>query len=265
VVLVTELMGPRDASESLTVLASVRQRVHVARSEVWFPLLVFGVITLLSAPLYWRYGLREASCSYNVTAKCASSVSKSSPSGFLTPVSGLNGLSPWLSAYWVLAFAIGFGTSIWHFQVSTNKIGARGRFRLAVVIGVLLIAAVALTNLFAASLSQSLIINDVWIRGTASLVILALFFVIVSVVEHSFSFLIYSLILLGLTLLSSLYDVSNLFSRVGIDAPFASGGEELPGILSCAIYLILGGIGYWLLQRNQQSVGEVSVRSVSQR
>ncbi len=175
------------------MLASVRQRVQFVRREIWFPLLVFGVVTALSTPLYWRYGLTAANCNYQITAKCANGVSKLPSSGFLAPDSGLNGLSSWLTPYWILAFTVGFSLSIWHFNLRAKKFGVRRRFRLAAAVGVLLIVAVAVMNLVVESLdSQSLIDNDMWIRGTASLVILAIFFVAVAVVDRSFSFLIYS-------------------------------------------------------------------------
>ncbi len=241
-----------DSREALSALVSLREQVRFVRRSIWFPLVVFGVLTLLSAPLYWRYNLSAADCNFQVTTSCASTLSNSPLSGVLDPGYRLNGLSPWLTPYWVCAFVVGYGLSIWYLRLRAKRVGVRGRMQLAVAIGGILVLAVTVTNLLIESLtSRSVLVNDVWIRGTASLVLLAIFFVVMAIIERSFSFVIYALVFLGVALLSSLYDVSNLFNRVGIDGPFTRGGEDLPNILLPAAYLIVGGISYWLLQRRR--------------
>ena len=241
-----------DSQESLHAVTSLRDRVRFVRRGFWFPLIVFGALIFLSIPLYWRYDLGAAGCKTATATRCTSALSNSSLYDALDPGYQLDGLSPWLTLYWGFAFAVGYGLTVWYYNLRARKVGVHGRIRLAVAIGGLLVFAVVTANLLIESLtSQSLIVNDVWIRGTVSLILLGIFFVVMAILERSVSFVIYALVFLGVALLSSLYDVSNLFSRIGIDGPFARGGEDLPNILLPAAYLIVGGIGYWLLKRKQ--------------
>jgi hypothetical protein len=245
--------------DSLSAIYSFRAKVRMDRRGFWFPLVVFGALTLLSTPLYWKYNLGSSGCGEQVTTSCISGTSNSPLSGGLDPEYALNGLSPWITLYWVAAFALGYSSSVCYFILRVRKFGVRGRIRLPVAIGSAVLFAVLITNLLVISLSNQIsLASDFWIRGSASLVLLAIFFLAMGIVERSVSFTIYAFVFLGITLLSSLYDVSNLFARLHIDGLFAQGGQELPNLLLPAGYLLVGGLIYWILQRRQPSLAETA-------
>lgn len=45
-----------DAADLIAYTENVRRRTRVALGGFWFPLILFGALTLISAPVVWRYG-----------------------------------------------------------------------------------------------------------------------------------------------------------------------------------------------------------------
>ena len=96
--------------------------------------------------------------------------------------------------------------------------------------------------------------GDLWGRGTVSLIILSLGLLTLAISERSAWYELYSLGFVGLALLSSLYNVSNLFDRLGLGGPFDGRGNELPNLILPAAYLLLGGLVAWVAQRHTQGL-----------
>jgi len=58
--------------------------------------------------------------------------------------------------------------------------------------------------------------GDFWIRGMQALLVIAVVLGVLAAIERRWSFSLFVLGFLGLAILSTLYNVSNLFSRLGI-------------------------------------------------
>lgn len=240
------------AEASLTEIESLREEVRDVRRAHWFPLTVFGVVTLLSLPFYWRYGIGGQSCGAHAATSCTAQISSGALPGVLDPGSSLNDLSSWLTVYWVVAFGVGYGLSVWHYHKVTMRVGVRSRIGLSVSIGVVLLLVVCLANTLLEAFSpQPVIVADLWIRGTASLVILGVFFVAMAIIERSAAYVAYSTVFLGLAIAVSLYDLSNLMDRAGLSGLFNGAGVDLPNLLVPAAYLLIGGLVFWLRQRGR--------------
>ena len=78
--------------------------------------------------------------------------------------------------------------------------------------------------------------------GSANLLVIAIGLVALAITERSRAFLIYVVGFLGLALLSCLYDVSNLFVRLGIGSTWNGNTEALPNLIVPGLYLLIGGV-----------------------
>jgi hypothetical protein len=90
---------------------------------------------------------------------------------------------------------------------------------------------------------------DLTIRGMQALLIIALGLIVVAAIEHTWAFSLFVAGYVGLALLSCLYDVINLFQRLGIDSRWPVDAQTLPNLIVPGTYLLLGGAGFWLLHR----------------
>jgi hypothetical protein len=83
--------------------------------------------------------------------------------------------------------------------------------------------------------------GDLFIRGLTPLLAVGAGFMVLAAVERSVALAIFSAGFLALGLVVNLYDVENLFSRIGVSVPVPAIGLIIPGAL-----LLLAALGSWM-------------------
>jgi hypothetical protein len=213
------------------------------RNGHWFACVVFGVITLGALPFYAqstpvRSHTHCSSLGHGVWA-CSGVSTAGSPllgRAFEAPPP-FSSLGRWATVYWVIAVVLGFAVVVAYYQLRARKVGVQGRLWPAVLAGVVALGLVTWVN--AGSGADP---ADFWGRGTTVLVVIALGLLAFSALERSRPFVVYALGFLGLALLSCLYDVENLFLRLGIGGPFRGGDNALANLVLPGAYLVIGGL-----------------------
>jgi hypothetical protein len=89
-------------------------------------------------------------------------------------------------------------------------------------------------------------------RGTATLVILSVGIVTLAVLERSIIYVAYSLGFVALTLLVSLYNVSNLVQWEGLGRFITGSTQAIPNVVLPALYLLIGGFFFWAVQHDSR-------------
>jgi hypothetical protein len=241
-----------EAARSLRSVSELRTRTRLARDGHWFVLLVFGVVVLGSIPFYVETFLTASSpgCqAVNGGVSCVYRPYHPVLGGAFNSMWALNGLGRWATLYWAPAIVIGFAVVVAYYRRRAAVVGVQGRIWPAVVVGVGLLVLVLAVDRRTSPFPP---IPDLWLRGTGALLIIALGIAALAMLERSRAFGLYAVGFCGLALLSCLYDDSNLFDRFGIGNPFLGGGEEVPNLLLPGLYLLLGGIGFWLGNRHRR-------------
>jgi hypothetical protein len=260
----TESSGPGlDASGALGAVVSLRTKVREDRYGHWFPLIVFGLLTLASAPLYWNWPLPASDCARAGGVTSCGYIELTNPplGGALGTASFPIGPGRWVTVYWVVALVLGYAATIAFARRRGRRVGVRVRVGPTIGVGLGLLAVVLVVNGAVPSISRGhLFAGDVWVRGTGSLLILAVGLVALAVVERSRPFMIYVAGFVGLALLSCLYDIINVFGRLGIGGLFGANGSTLPNIVLPGLYLLAGGLGFWLAARRRENPGGAPAR-----
>jgi hypothetical protein len=260
----TESAGPAlDASGALGAVVSLRTKVREDRYGHWFPLFIFGVLTLASAPLYWKWRLPASACTISGgVSSCAFHGVRNLPLGDALGFRLLSiGPSRWVTVYWVAAFVLGYAATIAFSRSRGHRVGVRVRVGPTIGVGLGLLAVVLLVNGAVPSIFRGRVFGgDVWVRGTGSLLILAVGLVALAVVERSRPFMVYVAGFVGLALLACLYDIINIFYRLGIGGLFRPSGSALPNLVVPGLYLLGGGAGFWYASRRRENPGGASAR-----
>jgi hypothetical protein len=90
--------------------------------------------------------------------------------------------------------------------------------------------------------------EDFWIRGMQALLVIAFGLVALAITERSRAFLLYVAGFLAVATLSCLYDVSNLFVRLGIGSNWNGDVEALPNLMLPGLYLLVGGVLFYTMR-----------------
>lgn len=232
------------ASGALASVSRAKARTRFYRSGHWFASCVFGVVILASLPFYIRStpgrmhcrhfgGKGQGYLSCSGTVPVHGGVSLLGRAFEPQPYSSLGG---WSTFYWVVAIVVGFAAVVVYYQLRARRVGVQGRIWPAVLAGIVLLGLATWAS------GTYFLPGDYLIRGTSVLVVIAGGLLVLSALERSRPFVLFALGFLGLALLGSLYDVSNLFGRLGIDGPFIYGGELLPNLILPGAYLVIGGV-----------------------
>jgi hypothetical protein len=86
--------------------------------------------------------------------------------------------------------------------------------------------------------------GDLFIRGLTPLLPIAAGLFVLAIIEGSVPVAGFATAFLGLVILVNLYDIENLFSRVGVTVPTPAIGLIVPGAV-----LLLASLGFWLAGR----------------
>jgi len=235
---------PADPGELLGEVRAIRRRARLARHAYWFPLVLFGVLTCASLPFYVRHfptgrGLIAARLSLFLPGAYLGGL------GLRTPVA--------TAYYWLGAILFGIAaTAVWY-RWRGNRVGLRTPARGYLITGLVLLAlALAIPLISGRGLGLPLIWPFAFVtRGTFPLVLIGLGLCFLAWAERSVALAVIAAVYLTLSLVASLYDIENVFYRLGWNlSPAAS---ALPNVLLPALVLLLSGAGAWVVQRRQRS------------
>jgi hypothetical protein len=247
----------KPAVDSFAYVRQLRHRTRVARDGSWFVLVVFGAVVMLAMFFYSSPGLPETSHRLTSTSPGCRPFSHGLVCTIMTSTRGVFGsglgasptntnVSPWATTYWVIAITLGIAVIVAFYWLRARASGVAGR--------VWPFATISLVILILALVSRSWIITkipaDFWIRGMQALLVIALGLVVLAALERTWPFALYVAGFFGLALLSCLYDVSNLFVRLGLGSSRGGSSEALPNLILPGVYLLIGGVGFYFARRS---------------
>jgi hypothetical protein len=226
-----------------------RESSRVAREGAWFALLVSGLVVLIAVIFYDRSLLATTSpgCqSLGSGFSCSSGVASRGPfgSGLGAHPFATGNASPWVTTYWVVSIFLASCAVVAFYWFHSRTISKR-----AIIwpFPTLFIAAAVLITVGRGFVFNDLP-GDMIVRGMQALLLVALGLVTVAIIARSWTFSIFVAGFIGLALLSCLYNVSNLFQRIGVGASNAS-SENLPNLILPAVYLFVGAGAFLVLHR----------------
>jgi len=235
-----------------------RERSRIAREGVWFALLISGLVVMIAVLFYDRslFDTTTQRCqSLGSVISCSSGVASRGifGSGLGAPPFASGNASPWVTTYWVVSIFLASCAVVafyWLRSRTVNKRSPIWPFATLFIEGVVLIA-----------VGRGFVFNDLpgdmIVRGMQALLLVALGLVTIAIIARSWTLSIFVAGFFGLALMSCLYDVSNLFHRIGIGASKAP-GESLPNLMFPAIYLIVGAGTFLVLNRFMTDRGETT-------
>jgi hypothetical protein len=228
-----------EPGELLGEVRAIRRKARLTRHAYWFPLVLFGLLTLASIPFYVQSTGPGLTATSNPLVR------------FLGNLGGFGGpaVSSAVAYYWVAAILLGVAaTAVWY-RWRGDRVGLRTPARGYLIAGVVLLALGMLIPVLP---------GDLVIRGTFPFVLIALGLCVLAWAERSVALMVIAICYLGLSLVASLYDIVNLLYRMGWNlSPSAS---LLPNVVLPALLLLLCGLGAWLVQRQY---GGPAARAVS--
>jgi len=223
---------------------NARQQARRARHAYWFPLVLFGLLTCASIPFYIQR-FAAGSHSYSV-----SGAARFFNSWYLGGFGFLNRFH--LGYYWLAAMLVGLAaTAVWY-RKRGDRVGLRTPSRGFVITGLVLLVLALLIPIVAArgvGLLGILMPGDLLIRGTFPLVLIGIGLCVLAWAERSLALTVIAAGYLALSLVASLYDIVNIFYRLGWNlSPQVS---LLPNVALPALVLLLSGAGAWVVQRRR--------------
>jgi hypothetical protein len=239
--------GPGPESETRR-----RNTARLAREGSWFVLLTGGFVVLIATAFYRNPLLSATSPGCHAQAygfTCAGAVGSKGPfgAGLGSPLpSNFANVSPWATTYWVASIFVAVCAVVAFYWLRSRAVGTRGRTWpfAAVGSGVLVLGVVSRGWL------TTEVPSDLWIRGMQALLVIAVGLIVLAIIERSWPFSLFVAGFLGLALLSCLYNVSNLFPRLGLGGSWIGNDEALPNLILPGLYLVAGGLAFWALHRS---------------
>lgn len=241
-----------DPGQLLSDLAGLRQRTRRNRHGYWFPLVLFGVLTAASTPLYIAGAARAAA-----QPSGEQTVSSAAPL-LLGGSPGLNGF--YIGWYWAAALAAGFLLTVLWYWLRARRAGVRTPARGYLITG---IAATVLTVVLpplTMHVHRLAILwapfGDVWIRGTLGFLVIAAGLWVLARAERSRGLVIITALYTGVALVSSLYDVENILFRLGWNPGSSQFAWQLsgtlPDLLLPSAVLLIAGTGAFIVQHRRR-------------
>jgi hypothetical protein len=242
--------GERPAGEAdlLGEMKALRRRARTARHAYWFPLVLFGLLILASAPFYILPDYQTG-----MTAVAQGSLP-------LPVLGGFPGVTAhgYLGYYWLAALLAGLLLTLLWYRWNARRVGLQTPARGTVVtVAVLTGLALVIPLLSQLRSLQSLGVlwpGDLVMRGTFPLVIIAVGLWALAWAERSRALAGIAAVYTAVALLASLYNVENVLFRLGWNP---SGQEwrltSLPNVLLPALVLLVAGTGAFAAQRRHRA------------
>jgi len=235
--------------ELLSDLARLRRQTRSARHAYWFPLVLFGLLTCVSAPLY------VSMARYHGPGMATTTV--------LAPPTLLGGLEAgnsalYLAWYWVIALVAGYLATLYWYRRHGRRAGVQTRARGFAITGITMACLAFLGPLLAAELPfrswpAGLLAGDLWLRGTFAFLIAAVGLWVLAWAERSKALAVIALAYTGSVLLSSLYDVENILYRFGWNSASARLAALPNVLLPAAVLLAAGALAFFLRPKARQA------------
>lgn len=224
----------REASESLFASHVLLEHTRRARRGGWFPILLFGIVTLAALPLYQI----QTTCGQGGFV-CVGTPHVGALNAFSSAYS-LQSQGRWISVYWVLAVLSVYGLTVLYHRRRGFITGLRGRTWPTVGTGAILLAAILMAAGWMSGWPVTIGNN-----GTEPLAIVAISLFVLARTERSVPLAMFAIGFFVLVCISLFYNVVNVFERVGLAAPFRGSAALLPNLIVPGIYLVLGGLLFW--------------------
>lgn len=228
-------------------VAAVRRRTRQARHPYWFPLVLFGLLTCASIPFY----IQHIRIRFGGIIPIGVTGPRFLQSGYLGGFSALSGRCT--SYYWLAAILVGVAATAAWYRWRGNRVGLRMPARGYLITGAaLLVLALGIPAVAVRAAPRLMILmpGDLLIRGTFPLVIIGIGLCYLAWAERSAALTVIAVGYLALSLIASLYDIENVFYKLGWNlSPEANG---LPNVVLPALVLLLSGAGAWVVQRRRR-------------
>jgi hypothetical protein len=225
----------------LVEVRTVRRQARRARHAYWFPLVLFGLLISASVPFYIRR--LPANTGIFIGHAVGPSVWRSIYLGGFGPL-----MSGHTAFYWLAAMLAGLAaTAVWY-RLRGDRVGLRTPSRGFVISGLVLLGlALAIPVLATHTRLGPLGPGELLIRGTFPLVLIGVGLCVLAWAERSIALGVIAAGYLALSLVASLYNIENVFYRLGWTlGPAVS---RLPNVVLPALVLLLSGAGAWVVQR----------------
>jgi hypothetical protein len=237
--------GPADPGELLGEVRAIRRRTRLARHAYWFPLVLFGLLTLASVPFYIR---RFPPTGGGFAIRSGLNVLQS---GFLGGP-GLLEVAHGTAYYWLGAMLLGITATVVWYRWRGNRVGLRTPARGYLITG---LALLALTLLVPVVSGRSVRMPLLWpgdyvISDLVPLVLIGLGLFVLAWSERSTGLAAIAAGYFAIAVAANLYTLSNLLSRLHWDLnPTVA---ALPNVVLPALVLLLTGAGAWVVQRRSR-------------
>jgi hypothetical protein len=232
------------AEQLLGEVKSVRRRARFARHAYWFPLVIFGLLTLASVPFYIQHIPTKRGV-YPIPGPAGPAFLQRS---YLVGFGIFHGR--YADYYWLAAILVGVAATAAWYRWRGNRVGlrtpARGYLLTGLVLLLLALGIPALT-LTAAPGLRILMPGDLLLRGTFPLVIIGIGLCFLAWAERSVALTVIAAGYLALALVASLYDIENVVYRLGWN--LGPNVSAVPNVVLPALVLLLSGAGAWVVQR----------------
>lgn len=225
------------AARSLQDVRAARERIRLVRGGHWFLSVVFGTAILGALPFYVTPSIGPATA---CRPHCELSAASAAPLGrafSAQPFASL--LGSWSTVYWTIAVLVGFGAVAVYYRHRGKKLGVEIRLWPSGLAGGALLALALWLNRGSSAGGGAL-----WIEGTTPLLIIAVIVVVDAFLERSRSFSLFAGGYVCVAVLGTVYEVVNLFRRIGIAGPFDGPNHNLPNLILPGAYLVIGGLTF---------------------
>jgi hypothetical protein len=238
---------PEAAGDLLAEVRVWRRSARSARHAYWFPLVLFGLLTLAAMPFYVLPPTRPGI-----------SILATAPTPYMPLLGGSPGFlnGNYLGYYWLVALLGGLTLTLFWYQLHARRIGlatpARGYLTTGVVLTLLALVLPLLAEVRGFTEVNAFFLGDLSIRGTFPFLIIAVGLWVLAWAERSRGLAVVALVYTVTALLASLYDVENVLFRLGWSPSVGQWRlTSLPNVLLPALVLLVAGAAAFIVQRRQ--------------
>jgi hypothetical protein len=241
--------GAADPGELLGEMRAIRRRARLARHAYWFPLVLFGLLTLASVPFYIR---RHPVSGGVVRIGPGLRVLQS---GFLGGARGLE-VADGTAYYWLGAMLLGVTATVLWYRWRGNRIGLRTPARGYLATG---LALLALALLIPVVSGRSVRLPLLWpgdyvLSDLFPLLLIGVGLFVLAWSERSTALTVIAAGYFAIAVVANLYILNNVLSRLHWNVNPAA--IALPNVVLPALVLLLTGAGAWVVQRRYRPPAE---------
>jgi hypothetical protein len=236
-----------EAEDVLSSVDALRRRVRSDRSLHWLPLALFSVLTLASAPLYyrWQSSFPQAEPCYRSSGlhvlTCAG-YDHLPASGILTQGFTLNSLGGWLSFYWIAGLIMVSLVIAQWYRSRSNRIGLR-MHRWPIVVTTLSLLAIAWIKSSPANIRPPFFASShLWDAGATPLWIVVIGLWILAWQERSITSVVFAVGFSAIVWGVSEYPAARFLRWDGLGGWVTNSNFDVYTVVLPGIYLFLGAL-----------------------